>query len=85
MNYQLGELQKEKALVEYGEKWLGDLEAIVIDPARTPNIAKEFQIIDYATDKDGNPLPRLEDKNNHTIDATRYAFERDMKKGRYVY
>ncbi|MCF2638470.1 MAG: PBSX family phage terminase large subunit [Fusobacterium sp.] len=76
---------KGKGSVEYGEKWLGDLEAIVIDPARTPNIAKEFQIIDYATDKDGNPLPRLEDKNNHTIDATRYAFERDMKKGKYVY
>lgn len=76
---------KGKGSVEYGEKWLGDLNAIVIDPARTPNIAKEFQIIDYATDKDGNPLPRLEDKNNHTIDATRYAFERDMKKGKYVY
>lgn len=76
---------KGKGSVEYGEKWLGDLEAIVIDPERTPNIAKEFQMIDYATDRDGNPLPRLEDKNNHTIDATRYAFERDMKKGKYVY
>lgn len=65
--------------VEYGEKWLDDLEEIIIDPRRTPNIAKEFEDIDYQTDKDGNPKNRLEDKNNHAIDATRYAFERDMK------
>ncbi len=77
--------KKGKGSVEYGEKWLGDLEAIVIDPKRTPNIAREFQTVDYATDKDGNPMPRLEDKDNHTIDATRYAFEREMGKGKYTY
>lgn len=64
--------------VEYGEKWLDDLDAIYIDPLRTPNIAKEFENIDYQTDRDGNPKPRLEDKDNHTIDATRYAFNDDM-------
>lgn len=64
--------------VEFGERWLDDLDAIVIDPKRTPNIAKEFENIDYQTDKDGNPKPRLLDKDNHTIDATRYAFEDDM-------
>jgi len=41
---------------------------------------KEFENIDYQTDKDGNPKPRLEDKDNHTIDATRYAFSEDMEK-----
>ncbi len=65
--------------VEFGERWLDDLNAIVIDPSRTPNIAKEFENIDYQVDKDGNPKPRLEDYNNHTIDATRYAFEDDMQ------
>ncbi|MEK4700375.1 PBSX family phage terminase large subunit [Solibacillus sp. FSL R7-0668] len=65
--------------VEYGEEWLDDLDAIYIDPLRTPNIAREFENIDYQTDRDGNPIPRLEDKDNHTIDATRYAFEEDMK------
>ncbi|PZX07912.1 PBSX family phage terminase large subunit [Psychrobacillus insolitus] len=65
--------------VEYGEQWLDDLDFICIDPLRTPKIAWEFENIDYQTDKDGNPKPRLEDKDNHTIDATRYAFERDMK------
>nr|AQN32164.1 terminase large subunit [Bacillus phage Lurz3]AQN32170.1 terminase large subunit [Bacillus phage 41C] len=67
--------------VEHGERWLDELDAIVIDPLRTPNIAREFENIDYQTDKNGDPIPRLEDKDNHTIDATRYAFERDMKKG----
>lgn len=66
--------------VEYGEQWLDDLDFICIDPKRTPNIAREFENIDYQTDKDGNPKARLEDKDNHTIDATRYAFSNDMKK-----
>lgn len=65
--------------VQYGEEWLDDLDFICIDPLRTPNVAREFENIDYQTDRDGNPLPRLEDKDNHTIDGTRYAFERDMK------
>lgn len=65
--------------IEYGERWLDDLFEIVIDPERTPNIAREFENIDYATDKDGNPKTVLIDTDNHTIDATRYAFENDMK------
>lgn len=70
--------------VEYGEEWLDDLDFICIDPTRTPNIAREFENIDYQTDKDGNPKARLEDKDNHTIDATRYAFSEDMNKNGIV-
>ena len=70
--------KKGKGSVEHGEKWLDELEAIIIDPKRTPHIAFEFENIDYDTDKDGNILTRLIDKDNHTIDATRYAFEEDM-------
>ena len=77
--------KKGAGSVEYGEKWLSDLEAIVIDPKRTPNISREFEMIDYDTDREGNPLPRLCDSHNHTIDATRYAFSNDMKKGKWVY
>lgn len=65
--------------VEYGEQWLDDLDFICIDPQRTPKIAWEFENIDYQVDKDGNPKPRLEDNDNHTIDATRYAFSEDMR------
>ena len=64
---------------EYGERWLDDLDEIVIDPERTPNIAREFESADYAVDRDGNPKPKLEEVNDHTIDATRYAFEDDMR------
>ena len=71
--------KKGKDSVEFGERWLDDLDAIVIDPKRTPNIAREFENIDYETDKDGNVKPRLQDKDNHTIDSTRYAFSLDMK------
>ncbi|WP_020006205.1 PBSX family phage terminase large subunit [Salinicoccus albus] len=65
--------------VEYGERWLDDLDAIIIDPKRTPNIAREFENIDYATDMNGDVKPRLADVDNHTIDATRYALSEDMK------
>ncbi|CAM4185113.1 PBSX family phage terminase large subunit [Paenibacillus alkaliterrae] len=74
--------KKGEGSVEYGEKWLDDLDEIIIDPKRTPNLAKEFEDIDYQTDSDGNPKARLEEKNNHAIDATRYAFENDMKNKR---
>ena len=73
--------KKGPGSVEHGENWLGDLAKIVIDSSRTPNTAWEFENIDYQTDRDGNLLPRLEDKNDHSIAATRYAFERDMKGG----
>jgi len=73
------QVKKGPDSVEYGEKWLDDLDFIWIDAKRTPNIAREFENIDYETDRDGNPKARLEDKDNHTIDGTRYAFEDDMK------
>ncbi|ANU13475.1 putative phage protein [Planococcus halocryophilus Or1] len=74
--------KKGPGSVEYGEKWLDDLDAIVIDPSRTPNAAREFESIDYQTDRDGNPKPKLEDKDNHIIDCIRYAQESDMENKR---
>ncbi|MGF7049145.1 PBSX family phage terminase large subunit [Paenibacillus sp. DS2015] len=89
MKHQLGlrikGAKKGPGSVEYGEKWLDDLEEIVIDVNRTPNIAREFENIDYQTDPDGNPRARLDDKDNHTIDATRYAFEDDMKQASFSF
>lgn len=73
--------QKGPGSVEYGEKWLEDLEEIIIDPQRTPHTAKEFEDIDYQTDKDGNIRNRLDDSANHSIDSCRYAMEDDMKRG----
>ena len=65
--------------VEFGERWLDDLDFICIDPKRTPKTASEFENIDYQTDRDGNPKPRLIDKDNHSIDAVRYAMSEDMR------
>jgi PBSX family phage terminase large subunit len=70
--------KKGPGSVEYGEKWLDDLDEIIIDPYRCPFTAKEFEDIDYQTDKDGNIKSKLEDKNNHSIDMCRYACEDDM-------
>lgn len=66
---------KEPGCVEYRVKWLQH-RRIVIDPARTPNAHREFVAYSYDTDKDGNILARLPDKDNHTIDATAYALDK---------
>jgi len=70
--------KKGPGSVEHGEKWLDERAAIVIDPLRTPNIAREFEGADYDVDMHGNLRNRLRDEDNHTIDSTRYALEEDM-------
>lgn len=66
--------------VERGTKWLQELEEIVIDSKRCPNAAREFLAAEYEVDKNGNVLRKVADHDNHTIDATRYRCEREMKK-----
>ena len=60
--------------VEYGMKFLQGY-THVIDPVRTPVTYKEFTEYEYERDKDGNVISGYPDKDNHTIDATRYALE----------
>lgn len=68
--------------VETGIKWLQALTEIIIDPVRCPAAAKEFSEYEYEKDRDGQPVAVYPDKNNHAIDATRYATNRIwMKKG----
>lgn len=59
--------------VEYSTKWLGALTKIVIDPKRCPNCAKEFSMYEYERNHDGEFISGYVDKDNHCIDATRYA------------
>jgi len=59
--------RKGPGSVEHGEKWLDDLNEIVIDPERTPKTAKEFENIDYQVDRDGNVKNRLVDEDNHCL------------------
>lgn len=69
--------------VEYGERWLDDLEFIIIDPARCPNTTREFEMADYQVDRDGNIKNKLNDTDNHSIDAVRYAMNDDMKTSKW--
>jgi len=66
-------VKKGPGSVEHGIRWLQNLGAIIVDPARTPNIAREFRQYEYTKDRQGNFLPDVPDKDNHTIDSCRYA------------
>lgn len=61
-----------------------ELLEIVIDPKRCPNTAREFSSYELEKDKNGNFKGSYPDKDNHSIDATRYALESEMirKKGK---
>lgn len=65
--------------VDYGIKWLQDLNEIIIDPDRCPNTAREFSHYELERDKEGNLLGSYPDKDNHSIDATRYSRELDIR------
>lgn len=57
-------------------KWLQSLTEIVIDPVRCPHAAKEFQEYEYERSRDGTLVAGYPDKDNHAIDAVRYAMNR---------
>ena len=67
--------KKGPGSVERGLRWLQELNRIVIDPARCPRAAREFSRYEYARDREGNFLSAYPDRDNHTIDAVRYALE----------
>lgn len=68
--------------VLYGIKWLQN-RRIVIDPRRTPNAHREFISYEYETTKDGEFLADVPDRDNHTIDAVRYALDRLINNKRF--
>lgn len=61
--------------IEQGMRWLQERAAIIIDPAKCPKAAATFSAYEYAQDKNGDFLPSYPDRDNHSIDATRYALE----------
>lgn len=65
--------------VAYGIKWL-HRRTIVIDRRRTPHAYDEFVNYEYERNKDGEIISGYPDKDNHLIDATRYALERVYKR-----
>ena len=73
--------KKGPGSVEFGIKFLQDLEQIIIDPERCPLAAREFINYSLETDRNGIVKSQFPDKDNHSIDATRYALEDDMSAG----
>ena len=70
--------KKGPGSVDHGIKWLQDLNEIIIDPRYCPNTAREFSSYELERDKNGNFKGSYPDKNNHSIDATRYSLEDQM-------
>ncbi len=76
--HRLQAVRKGAGSVEHGIKWLQDLDSIVIDPVRCPNAAREFSGYELVPDGKGGFRDGFPDKDNHTIDAVRYALEDDI-------
>lgn len=70
--------KKRPDSIDYGIRWLQSLNHIYIDKRRCPNTYREFVQYEYARNKDGQFISAYPDKDNHTIDACRYAMESDM-------
>ena len=60
--------------VGYSIKWLQSLDAIVIDPGRCPDTAREFATCVYVQGQ-------IPDRDNHHIDAVRYAVGHLWRRG----
>lgn len=68
--------QKGPDSVRYGIKWLQGLRHIYIDKRMCPETYREFINYEYETDRNGNFISAYPDKDNHSIDAVRYALEK---------
>lgn len=67
--------KKGPGSIDYSMKWLAGLREIVIDKRKCPEIAREFIAYEFERNKDGEFVSGYVDKDNHGIDAVRYATE----------
>lgn len=72
--------EKGPGSVEYSMKWLASLNHIYIDADACPDTWAEFTEYEYDRDREGNVVSGYPDRNNHHIDAVRYATEKIWKK-----
>lgn len=71
--------KKGPGSVDFGMDFLAnEIDEIIIDPVTCPNAAREFSTYELEKDKNGNFKGGYPDKDNHTIDACRYALEDEM-------
>jgi phage terminase large subunit len=62
--------------VNFGIQWLQKLNIVV--NTNLPELVNELTVYKWDEDKDGNVLPKPIDRDNHLIDAIRYALFREM-------
>jgi phage terminase large subunit len=73
--------KKGKGSVEDGVAFLRSFKEIVVNP-RCRHTIDEMRLYSYKVDRlTGDPTPDLEDKNNHVVDALRYAVEPIIRGG----
>ena len=71
--------KKGPGSVDHGMDFLAnEIDEIIIDPVTCPNAAREFSTYELERDQNGNFKGGYPDKDNHTIDACRYALEDEM-------
>lgn len=68
--------------VNDGITWLRRQTEIIVDPVRCPNATRELSRYEYARLPDGSLRSEYPDKDNHSIDAIRYALEEFIREGR---
>jgi phage terminase large subunit len=68
--------EKGKDSVNFGIQWLQKLNIVV--NTNLPELVNELTVYKWDEDKDGNVLPKPIDRDNHLIDAIRYALFREM-------
>ena len=64
---------------ETGVAWMRDRTKIIIDSERCPLAWEEFTHYEYDYYASGKPKEKLPDRDNHAIDATRMAQEKNIK------
>ena len=78
--FKITQAAKGPGSLEDGVEFLRSFD-IIVHP-RCTKVADELTLYSYKTDQQtGEILPMLEDKNNHTIDALRYALEELRRSG----
>lgn len=73
--------RKGRDSVAHGIKWLQDRAHIYIDKVRCPHTYREFVTYAYERNREGQFISAYPDRNNHTIDAARYALGEVMRAG----
>lgn len=76
---EMAAVEKGPGSVEDGIAFLRQFEQIIVHP-RCTHVADEMRLYSFKVDRlSGDVMPDILDKNNHTIDALRYALEPIIK------